>query len=485
MKLATLLLLFTSTVVTAQTPAPSSRPEPATQERTVFAHYMVTNQDYQDDSDPTQEKKIASYEREMRQAQAMGIDGFALNVGGWFREPYYIRYTAQIFEAAYRLHSGFKLMFSADMCCGNQMEDIEDMMRRYAGNRRYQDIYFQRDHKFVLTTFAGDKLGPATWVKMRIDLLRGTNPSTKVLPEVLAPAGAAPSNAPLRTFFVPAFFWGGETPKYGDVEAGLAMWAPAIDGAFYWGIAGVPGGPALDLQQSSLAYAHALHAAGKLYMAPVCPQFWGSNANRYYEYSGAAGMRRLWQAAIDGQAEWVEIITWNDFIEGSYISPIDDPNRYPDANHIDASHIPSDTTGYFHSHAGMSELVRYFIRAYKDGLPPAITKDQVFYLYRTQPLKVAAPVPPVANLYGPAADRIYITANLTAAATLVVRSGDKVTTKELAAGSHDVEAPFLPGKAPEFEVLRDGKRIAAGVGPSPIDPDPKYRNLYNVTGIIE
>ena len=348
----------------------------------------------QDDSDPTQQKKIASYEREIRQAQAMGIDGFALNAGGWFREPYYIRYTAQMFEAAYRLHSGFKLMFSADMCCGNQMEDVEDMMRRYAGNPRYQNIYFQRDGKFVLTTFSGEKLGPATWVTMRLDLLRGTNPSSKVLPEVLEPAGAAPSNAPLRTFFMPAFFWGGETPIKADIQAGLAEWASAIDGAFYWGIAGVPGGPSLDIEKSSLAYAQTLHAAGKLYMAPVCAQFWGSNANRYYEYSGATGMRRLWQAALEGSAEWVEIITWNDFIEGSYISPIDDPNLYSNANHIDASHIPSDTTNYFHTHAGMSDLVKYFIRSYKDGVPPVITKDRVFYFYRTQPLKVTAAVPP-------------------------------------------------------------------------------------------
>ena len=32
-------------------------------QRMVFAHYMVTNQDYQGDTDPTQELKIAAYER--------------------------------------------------------------------------------------------------------------------------------------------------------------------------------------------------------------------------------------------------------------------------------------------------------------------------------------------------------------------------------------------------------------------------------------
>jgi glucan endo-1,3-alpha-glucosidase len=46
----------------------------------VFAHYLVTNQDYQGDTDPTQEAKIAAYEKEIQQAQSDGIDGFALNV---------------------------------------------------------------------------------------------------------------------------------------------------------------------------------------------------------------------------------------------------------------------------------------------------------------------------------------------------------------------------------------------------------------------
>jgi hypothetical protein len=30
---------------------------------------------------------MASYQREIHQAQAIGIDGFALNAGEWFKEP--------------------------------------------------------------------------------------------------------------------------------------------------------------------------------------------------------------------------------------------------------------------------------------------------------------------------------------------------------------------------------------------------------------
>src|ERR1700728_4642269 len=143
---------------------------PAFAQKLVFAHYMVTNQDYQGNTDPTQELKIAAYEREIQQAQAVGIDGFALNVGGWLNQNYYIVYSAQMFEAAARLNTGFKLMFSADMCCGNAMADVEDMVRRFANDPRYSPFYFKYNGEFVLTTFSGDAMGTSFWSQVKSDL---------------------------------------------------------------------------------------------------------------------------------------------------------------------------------------------------------------------------------------------------------------------------------------------------------------------------
>jgi glucan endo-1,3-alpha-glucosidase len=64
--------------------------------RMVFAHYLVTNQDYQDNS--TGEAKVRAYMKEIQQAQAIGIDGFALNVGSWLTSgvgaEYYIAYSS-------------------------------------------------------------------------------------------------------------------------------------------------------------------------------------------------------------------------------------------------------------------------------------------------------------------------------------------------------------------------------------------------------
>lgn len=456
-------------------------------QRMVFAHYMLTNQDYQGDTDPTQELKIAAYEREIREAQSVGIDGFALNAGGWLHESYYIRYAAQMFEAALRLHSGFRLMFSADMCCGNGVDDVEDMMRRFAGNPRYADVYFRFQGRAVLTTFAGDKLGPSGWQQIQDDLAHGTHPSTHTEPGLIAGNAEAPSNAAMPPIFlVTAFFWGGELPAKSDIQGGLDNWKSLIDGSFYWGIAGVPGsGGDMDQIHSSDSYSTILHAAHRLYMAPICLQFWGSNADRYYEYSGAAGMRAMWMDAIQvSHPEWVEIITWNDFIEGTYVSPIDDPNKYSGANFLDASKVPRETLGYFHSHAAATALLRFYIEWYKTAKEPTIKEDAVYFFYRTQPKAFNAKRSSVLHKYGPVADSIYITANLTAAADLRVTTGGHTRLLHLSAGSTDVQTPFEVGDAPSLTLVRNGVVIGSVVAADPIQASPEFNNFYYSSGVL-
>jgi glucan endo-1,3-alpha-glucosidase len=450
----------------------------------VFAHYMLANQNYVSD-DAGSEQVIASYQREILQAQAIGIDGFALDAGGWFKEPRYIRRASEMFEADYRLHNGFRLMFSADMCCSNDAADVEDMVRRFANNPRYSVVYFKKDGRFVLTTFAGTRQGPAFWREVRADLEHGIRPSLREAPGALVSVSSVPSSAPLAIYLVPAFFWGGELPQANDIEAGMAEYASVVDGAFYWGLAGVPGlGHPPDQIPSSQAYASALHRAGKLYMAPVCFQFWGANAGRYYEYSGYSGLRRMWLDAIEvSHPDWVEIITWNDFIEGTYVSPIDDPARYVDANDLGASVAPISTLRFFHSHRGATELLGFFIQWYKTGREPAIRNDRVYWAYRTQ-LAMVGERSGAIKLYGPMADAVYITANLKSPAVLHISFGGRSRSISLPAGSSDVEIPMAAGVAPHFVLTRGGSRLASANGDDPIASSGAYPDFYYSTGMM-
>jgi glucan endo-1,3-alpha-glucosidase len=187
-------------------------------------------------------------------------------------------------------------------------------------------------------------------------------------------------------------------------------------------------------------------------------------------------------AIKNSHPDWVEIITWNDFIEGSYVSPIDDPNKYAGANFLNASGIPLNTQGYFHSHAAATALLSYFIQWYKTGHQPAIARDAVYYFYRTQLKDVDAGTPPVAHKFGPVKDVIYITANLTAPAELTVTTGGHAKVLRLPAGSTDVETPLSEGNPPIFELMRNGRLLGKSTATDPVLTAPKFNNFYYSTG---
>ncbi len=196
-------------------------------------------------------------------------------------------------------------------------------------------------------------------------------------------------------------------------------------------------------------------------------------------------MRAMWMDAINvSHPEWVEIITWNDFIEGSYVSPVDDPNKYPGASFLDASGISLTTRDYFHSHAGAAALLPFFIQWYKTGVEPAIERDAVYFFYRTHSTTTDAGKPPVAHKYGPVADLLYITANLTAPADLCVTTGGGTAVLHLAAGSTDTQTPIAVGSAPKFELMRKNKVLATQTGDDPILATPQFNNYYYSSGSL-
>jgi len=196
-------------------------------------------------------------------------------------------------------------------------------------------------------------------------------------------------------------------------------------------------------------------------------------------------MRALWMDAINvTHPEWVEIITWNDFIEGTYVSPIDDPNKYPGANFLGSTGVPISTLGYFHSHKGATALLSFFIRWYKTGVEPVISHDAIYYFYRTQLKDADAGSPPVAHKFGPVADLVYITANLTAPAELRVTAGGQTRTLHLQAGSTDVQTPILAGDPPFFQLIRNGRTIGSGAASDPVQAVPNYNDYYDSTGTV-
>ena len=114
------------------------------------------------------------------------------------------------------------------------------------------------------------------------------------------------------------------------------------------------------------------------------------------------------------------------------------------------------------SHAAFLGVGRYYIDWFKQGTPPAIHEDALFYAYRTHLKSVPGLRNPkskggetafpggTANL----SDHVHATLFLTAPASLTVHSGDTSKRFDLGAGVSHVALPLAPG--PQRFVLTRG-----------------------------
>ena len=412
------------TFVTAAKSAPSvgsTNAPPAAMPHYVFAHYMVCYSTYG--------QSLQGYERDIQDAQAAGIDGFALDVGEWSGPAtYYKTNVLLLYQAAEQLGTGFKFFYSVDLSNTN---DIVDMISTYANRTNT----FRYEGKVVVSTFGGNQLD---WQGMIFNPLKAEG---------------------IPVFFVPFLIPNppSELPSYRAGVNILNTYSNILDGLFLYGAAGLPA----QLVTCNSNYNAAVHAAGKIYMAGVSPHYWGNQqpslGRRYYEYDGGEGTMLQWNAIIANQPDWVEIVTWNDFNESSYISPVNDPEQYEE----------QVTTPHRYSHAGFLELSKHYIAWYKTGQEPPINQDVLFYFYRSHPQHAVASDTndiPVTGFVGDIADVIYNTVFLIAPAQLEINSGGNLSTNTLAAGIQSLRTPFTPGPQ-SFTLTRNGKMVLSLQGP--------------------
>ena len=427
------LVVFLASPTLAQGPGVETAPaSPA--RHYVFAHYMVCYATYGESRE--------GYKREIREAQAAGIDGFALNVGASRREPHYLRRTRLLYQAARELNTGFKLFFSVDL---SEVPDILDMIRTYA--RHPQQFVYQG--RVVVSTFSQERLA---WYD-------------KVL-QPLQKSGC-------DVFFVPYFYprpQATELPSFATVVQLLKTHSQTVDGLFYFGGAGT----SRQLAEANTAYARALREASKLFMASYTPTYWGQRQpdRRYFETEGGKGTAQQWQAILKAQPQWVEIVTWNDFNESTYVCPVENPERY----------FAELKEPHRHSHAGYLELSKHFIAWYKEGKQPAMSRDGLFFFYRTHPAEAIASGTdqPVTLRHGRVEDVIHLTTLLTAPAEVRVASGRSQARHQVKAGMQDLRVPFVAGPQ-RFELWRDGRCVLNLEGPA-ISEQPVRYNFFTASG---
>ena len=404
---------------------------------------------------------VAGYGRDIADAQSMGVDGFALNMGDWddLSANHYAVNTQNMFAAAVLNATAqltasnplppFVLFLSADK---TNIADaaIIAIMTQYASHPNYYK-------KAVVNGSGGTDLRPylSTWGGEG-----GTyaDVQTRWNTNVLNPLRANGINP----FFVPKFFihWGAA-----DVAGLLTGFA---DGAFVANTLGAipPDAGKLDTLADGQLQCANVKQAGLYTLGYISPQYYNVKPmlyGAYYEYHGGLGMRQEWLSIIgNANVDDVELFTWNDFDEATYCSPIDDVTKYWPYTYI-------TTPGFYHQRAATVDALKRYIPWFKTGVAPVITQDTLTYQYRLTP-------------YIP--DYAFITTWLTAPATVGFVSGDGIQqTASVPAGWAHTPLPLVAG-AQTFTLSRNGIVLSAGAGAVVQHPPYAQDNSIYFEGIL-
>ncbi|XDG06449.1 hypothetical protein ABKA04_006064 [Annulohypoxylon sp. FPYF3050] len=236
--------------------------------RQVFAHYMVGL---------TSGQSKDQWQKDITDAKSAGIDGFALNVGSqdsWNAEQLQLAYDTAS-------SNSFNLFLSFDMAASSwTVDQVVSLINQYKGASSQLKV----NGKPFVSTFEGP-----TWA----DNWSSVRSSTGDI------------------FLV---------PDWSSLGAqGVGSKLSQIDGAFNWG-AWPDANQYTITTGNDQAYKSSLQ--GKPYMMGVSPYFYTDlpqyNKN-WYSSSDSLWYDR-WKQVLDIQPEYIEIITWNDYGESSYIN---------------------------------------------------------------------------------------------------------------------------------------------------------------------
>ncbi|KAI1429658.1 glycoside hydrolase family 71 protein [Xylaria sp. FL1777] len=399
----------------------------AAADRQVFAHYIVGL---------TSGQTRDEWQQDISQAKGSGIDGFALNVGAQDD------YNAAQLQLAYDVASsnGFWLFLSFDMQASQWTADeIINYINTYKGYSSQLTV----NSLPVVSTFEGPS---------QADIWPGVRSATGGI------------------FLI---------PDWASLGAqGVGDKLSLIDGAFNWGAWPEPNQLTMSTG-NDVAYKSVLQ--GKPYMMGVSPYFYTNLPGKNWYSSSDSLWFDRWKQVLDINPEYIEIITWNDYGESSYINaPID---------HQIVAGAGTYVNGF--DHTAFRFVLPYFISAYKAGSADvALSSEGAVAWYRTTPAAICSNGGTVwgqggsVSAAGGTQDVVSIIALTNASTDINVKigSGD---------AGQSVSATSTVGKASFYEVPTNGRTGAVTItlngksttGPEITDncPSSGYVNFNAVT----
>ncbi|QRW06948.1 alpha-1,3-glucanase [Ceratobasidium sp. AG-Ba] len=396
-----LVLLFLGGLMS--TTSARSHSKRASAPKSVFSHFIVGNS-YNFDSN--------MWASNIKLASSKSIDAFTLNLGPDVWQPERVK-TA--FDTAQQVAPNFKMSLSFDMTelpCGSAA-DGQSLIDKFISPIKTHPSRYLINSKMLVSTFAGQ------WCTFG-----QANPSDG-WKWFLAAAGTP-------VYFMPNFQI--------DVSELASTWT-WLDGYKLWNAWSLT-------QQDNNQWAddawYMQHTRpGQGYLTMVSAWYFshrpGSPNNRYYRGDNFMLTKR-WKQLIQNRnsLSFVEIGSWNDYGESHYIGPL-------------TGSIPANTL-YVNSnadHTAWADLMAYYAKWFKNGNPPAITKDKVYMWARPHPKDAG-----ICNSDGIGAvpnanwadDLLFVSVFLKASAQVSCTSGgNKSGTKTLNTGISEFSLPLSSG----------------------------------------
>mgnify|MGYP006270052169 CR=1 FL=1 len=339
---------------------------------------------------------------EVRLAKAIGCDGFIMNHFGHRNT----RHVEDMLEAAKRVDSPFRILLAQDVV--GWANNPQRMRERHGSPvSYYTDLYkrfgkhpfaFRRHGELVISGFMAEGVTPAQWTAI-FDNLRGEG---------------------IETYFAPYFL---------DFGANHEDYAPVTDMMGHWGPTGYQ---SYRNPSRAAAETHRLH---REFLAPIRPQYIRYGAKAFSEAKGSAMLRYSWLRAINDDADWANLCTWNDYSEASEFAP-------------------STGTQY-----AIYDLTAYYTVWFKTGQRPEIVRDVLYYFHRTQFTDADPSGEPRYEVRrSEAEDIIELLAFLKEPGTLRIEIGGKTYTRQAPAGVTPFQVPLDYG-TPTFTLLREGEPV--------------------------
>ncbi|KAI1431041.1 glycoside hydrolase family 71 protein [Xylaria sp. CBS 124048] len=293
----------------------------------VFAHYLVGLTFGQ-----TRDEWVT----DITQAIASGIEGFALNVGA--QDLQNDDQLALAYDVA--SENNFALFLSFDM---QASQWTQDQIITYINTYKGLEAQLLVDGLPVVSTFEGPS-------------------QASIWPAVRAATG--------DIHFI---------PNWSSLGApGVGNELDLIDGAFNWGA--WPNANELNMTTGN-DIAYQLVLGDKSYMMGVSPYFYTDLPGKNWYSSSDSLWFDRWNEVMTIMPDFIELITWNDFGESSYLNA-------PIARQIVAgAEVYAD--GF--DHTAFRFVLPYFIAAYKAGSTDvAIPQEGAMAWYRTNPVGICS-----------------------------------------------------------------------------------------------